>query len=375
MQSSPGGIQETPLIWIHAASVGEVFTVLPLLKTISATLLVTTTTPSGAAVLQQQALPNVQHQYLPIDFPGACRRFFKTNRIKEGWILETEIWPWLFATAKSHRIPLSIVNARLTDKTSAHAKGLLARTYQQALSDVRVLARTKVDAEKFIQLGALPMSTSIVGNLKYANSAADNDNNDLQRLIEKPYFLAASTHDDEERQLAVEWCRQQRQTISNVALVIVPRHPERGAIIHRQLKAKGINAVQRSHNQPMHADDIIYIADTLGELNAWYQHAIAGFIGGSLIERGGHNILEAARLGCPIVVGPHTFNFDDIVQTLTEHDALAIAHNAQQVIAFFNKIIENQSPYAAMALRARNQAQICENVLDNYLRLLLPESP
>ncbi|MFK7859891.1 MAG: 3-deoxy-D-manno-octulosonic acid transferase [Granulosicoccus sp.] len=358
-------------IWIHAASVGEVFTVLPLLKAVSQPLLVTTTTPTGAAVLQQQSLTHVQHRYLPVDFSGACHRFFRSANIREAWIVETEIWPWLYAKAKSSDIPISIVNARLSEKTSAKADSLLATTFEKALSNVRVLARSKSDAEKFAELGASRQSITVVGNLKYANPTPDEKNDQRRRLMERPYLLAASTHDDEELQLSIEWSKQHRKGPETV-LVIVPRHPERGATIQKQLTTRGIRAPLRSRNEPVHTNDSVYIADTLGELQAWYSYAMAAFIGGSLIERGGHNMLEAARLGCPMVTGQHTFNFEDIVQTLTEHEALVIADNAQQVMVFFNRVMDDRQSYLAMAARARSQAQISESVLDNYLELLLP---
>jgi len=347
-----------------------VFTVLPLLQAVKVPLLVTTTTPTGAAVLQQQGLTHVQHQYLPVDFSGACQRFFKSATIKEGWIVETEIWPWLYASAKSRRIPLSIINARLSDRTSSHAKGFFATTFRQALSDVRVLARSTSDAEKFAQLGAVPQLITVLGNLKYANRAADEKPDRQKCLIGRPYFLAASTHDNEELQLSMEWLRH-RPDESDVLLVIVPRHPERGPAIQKQLAAQGINSVLRSRHDVISQHDTVYIADTLGELQAWYTHAIAGFIGGSLIERGGHNLLEAARFGCPIVTGPHTFNFSDVVERLSAHDAITIADNAQQVIAFFHQVSEEPDTYASMVTRARTQAQLSEGVLSDYLETLV----
>lgn len=335
-------------------------------------LVVTTTTPTGAAVLEQQALSHVQHYYLPVDFPGACQRFLTAANVRQGWIVETEIWPWLYATARTNHIPLTIINARLSDKTSSHARGWLASTYRQALSSVTVLARSRDDAERFRQLGALPDSISVVGNMKYANPTAGQSLSTIKRLIDEPYLLAASTHEDEELQLSIEWCKHQNNRVSDTILVIAPRHPERGAAIQKQLKNRGIASALRSQNEPLNKDHSIYIADTLGELQAWYAYAIAGFIGGSLIERGGHNMLEAARHGCPMVVGPYTHNFDDVVQMLTRHNALTIANNVQHVMTFLTHALENPMAYASMAERAKKQAEISENVLDDYLTLLLP---
>ncbi|MFK8079610.1 MAG: 3-deoxy-D-manno-octulosonic acid transferase [Granulosicoccus sp.] len=370
----PRGSARSPgLIWIHAASVGEIFTVLPLIKSLKQPLLVTTTTPTGAAVLQQEALPHVQHRYLPVDLSGACQRFFDSMPIDQGWIVETEIWPWLYARAKSARIPLCIINARLSDRTSSHADGFLATTFQQALSGVKILSRSRSDAERYAQLGAAASSIRVVGNLKYANPASGNNSQIHERLIDRPYVLAASTHDDEELQLAIEWCRQYEHHVGGVIFVIAPRHPERGAAIQKQLHSQGIASALRSSNEDPDITHPVYIADTLGELQAWYAYAIAGFIGGSLIKRGGHNLLEAARLGCPVVTGPHTFNFDDIVQAFHDHQALTIAEDAQQVVVFLCQVLEDPDAYASTVERARTQAKISEGVLENYLDALLPD--
>lgn len=344
---------------------------LPLLKALKTPLLVTTTTPTGMTVLAQQALPHVQHKYLPVDLPGACRRFFNSATIQEGWLVETEIWPWLYATTKARQIPLTIINARLSDKTSSQANGLLSQTFKQALAGVRILARSKDDANRFVELGATPTSIRIVGNLKYANVGNDEQINN-GRLLDRIYLLAASTHEDEELQLALEWSRQQQYAPNKAALVIVPRHPERGVAIQKQLARHDIPCALRSRGEALESQHTVYIADTLGELQAWYTYAVASFIGGSLIERGGHNMLEAARHSNPIVVGPHTFNFDDMVKTLSEHDALNIAMDVNEVVAFFLAVLDNQDAYAAMAARAKNQAKISEGVLDDYLDALLP---
>jgi 3-deoxy-D-manno-octulosonic-acid transferase len=359
-------------LWVHAASVGEVFTVLPLVKAWQqaaggATVLMTTGTPTGAAVLQQQNLPGIRHHYLPLDFPGACRRFVQQLHTRQAWFVETEIWPWLYAQCADRGIKLIIVNGRLSSRTSAQAHGILGSSYRRALQRVQVLARSEQDAASFLALGAPGEQVRVAGNLKCAAAPASGS---AESLLQRDYVLAASTHEDEERQLASSWIAHAADTD---LLVIVPRHPERGNAIARQLSASGIRVTQRStgHSQASEQDQV-YLADTLGELQAWYRHARATFVGGSLIPRGGHNMLEPARYACPIVVGPHTGNFADIMHLLVDADALQIAGSADEVVRFLLAAGHGDPLHQAMGERARTVADDSEAVLQGYLQLLRP---
>lgn len=356
-------------IWIHAASVGEVFTVLPLIKSVqklnnNAPLLVTTGTPTGAAVLEQQAMAGVRHQYLPIDFPGACHRFLNQAAIDEAWIVETEIWPWLYACCKQRSIAITIVNGRLSEKTSAQSNGILAGSYRRALQHVRVLARSDDDMKNFIKLGASPETTQVAGNLKYTSASS---NEPQPPALMRRYVLAASTHADEEIQLAQCW----NSFSSKLLLVIVPRHPERGPAIHKQLVEElGSPVSQRGLAEQPGDHHKIYLADTLGELQAWYKGAEAAFVGGSLISRGGHNMLEPARHACPTIVGPHTENFGDIMPEMLAQNAIAIGQNANAVALFLKHAASDNAPHRAMGERARKMAEESDNVLQRYEEIL-----
>ena len=334
----------------------------------------TTMSPTGAAVLEQQGMAHVHHRYLPIDFRGACQRFFQLSPLTEGWIVETEIWPWLYASAKAQDIPLTIISARLSEKTRSQADSWLSGTFRQALENVTVLARSEHDAQGFIALGASPASCISVGNLKYAHSANADIPSPGERLINQPYVLAASTHADEEVLLAKAWSELLSFATAEVRLVIVPRHPERGASISKQLMDAGIASNRRSGATDDDIEQAVLIADTLGELQAWYSFALASFVGGSLIERGGHNVLEAARGGCPIVVGPHTFNFEDIVGSMRDAQALHVAADASEVISFFQRVIEAPDEFEDMRYKALEEVNRQADVLDEYLHLLLPDT-
>ncbi len=355
-------------LWVHAASVGEVITVLPLIREWQArtgdNVLLTTGTPTGAAVLEKQAIAGIRHQYLPVDFPGACQRFVNQLSVRTGWIVETEIWPWLYARCDRAGIALTIINGRLSRRTSTQSTGLLSSSYRRALSNVRVLARSQQDVDNFISLGTPLTQVELIGNLKYTDAPGKVVSH---APLERNYVLAASTHDDEELQLAGLWLQR---AASNDLLVIVPRHPERGSAIMRELTALGAKVALRSRNQLPAADEQIYLADTLGEMQAWYQHAKACFVGGSLITRGGHNMLEPARYGCPVIVGPHTENFDDIMHLLLQSDGIQVAENCDDVIHFLVEAAQECADYTMMASRARQVALDSQNVLQRYVAAL-----
>ncbi len=358
--------------WVHAASVGEVLTVLPLLEALQqrephTRILVTTTTPTGAAVLAQRA-PAFHHCYLPIDGAGACRRFLEHSKPVSAWIVETEIWPWLYAFCQRDGLGPQIINARLSSRTMRASTGWLQPSYRQALTTATVLARSEEDARRYRSLGALRERISVVGNLKFGGAAVTEE---VSPPISLPCCIAASTHEDEERQLAEHWLRRPQGL-----LVIVPRHPERGARLHAQLNAicrqAGAPAcARRSHDELPGTGDRLYLADTLGELQAWFSIASAVFMGGSLVPRGGHNLLEPARQGCAIITGPHTGNFVEVVDLLEAHAALTSATDAADAVSQLVRLAGNASCANAQGRRAR--AVACEQVgiIDQYLHRLV----
>ena len=397
--------------WVHAASVGEVVTVLPLVEAAlaredAAPFLVTTNTPTGAAVLARRAPSGVRHRYLPIDRPGPVRRFLARERPRSGWIVETEIWPWLYAACRAAGVPLTIVNARLSPRTSARGRSLLAPIWRDALADVRVLARSETDAAAWRELGARDVLVETVGELKLAGGAAGGADGAGERLadgtglagtdahgaragaatapdpraalppapIRRRYALAASTHADEEERLARAWLERGVEGL----LVIVPRHPERGAglahrlaAILRETTGDGRGVGRRALGDEPAADAPLHLADTLGELDAWYAHAAAAFVGGSLVARGGHNTLEPARRGCPIVVGPHTENFAEATARLRAADALVEVDDAGSAVDVLARALAGDITLVERGTRAREAVRDAGDVVSRYLERLL----
>ena len=356
-------------IWIHAASVGEVNTVLPLIQALQSSsvaqpILVTTNTPTGKQTLLKQLPDNCIHRYLPIDLPGSCKRFFSRHSLSAAWVMETEIWPWLYSQCKANRIPLTIINGRITDKTLRARDGIFGATYAKTLEGVTVMAKDDSEAERYRLLSHNGTKVKTVGNLKF--SARDVITIDAP-LIDTPYCVAASTHDDEETQLATAWM----QTTPHCTLVIVPRHPERGPVIKDKLRSLG-DIPLRSKNETLNLTPL-YIADTLGELQHWFAHAQAVFMGGSLIDRGGHNVLEPARLAKLIVTGSSMSNFKDEAQLLKNADGLMQVNSASEVVDILNRAVDDKKWANRIGANAQQAISKDNDITYRYLKLLLPE--
>lgn len=348
--------------WIHAASVGEVITALPLIEAIlesNEDVLVTTATPTGASVLRER-LPRAHHAYLPIDLPGAVGRFLDRAKPVSGWIIETEIWPWLFSAAQSRAIPLSIVSARLSQRTLDGAARGLGPVYADALATVTILARSETDAQRYRQLGA-PLVT-VVSDLKHAGDVT----REAPALpFKRTYHLCASTHDDEELQLARAWL----DSDTDALLIIAPRHPERGDALAESLSALAQHPIARRSLAQIPGDtDRLYLADTLGEMPLWYSQAQTVFVGGSLIERGGHNLLEPARHARPVCTGPHTDNFLEATEALRAANALFQADDAAGLVDWM--LHSEPDQHRAMGKRAAAQGSTGGEVLERYLDAL-----
>lgn len=316
-------------IWFHAASVGEINTLTPLLVLIrrqhpATPLLVTTNTPTGKQALSRQGIIGLTHCYLPLDYPSIVSRFAHRNQYQCGIIVETEIWPTLYRVMQT---PLIIINGRLSDRTLRFSHGLLAPVFHEALAHItKVFARSDSDSEKFIQLGLSPDKVTTLGNLKFAHE--NKPTGQSPDLVTRPYCLLASTHANEEHELAAEWLKYNRSEL----LVIAPRHPERRGKIKQQLLSLTANVLLRSSGIQPDRSTQIYLADTFGEMDSWYQYANAIFMGGSLGPTGGHNLLEPARLGKPVVIGPNYKNFVDEVKIFQDKNAVVVSSTPAEVV-------------------------------------------
>ena len=317
-----------PLLWLHGASVGESQSALPLIEALAASrpglrFLVTTGTVTAARLLAER-LPaalagRVQHRFAPLDVPAHVARFLDGWRPDAAVLIESEIWPNLIGAVAARGIPLALVNARLSDG-SARGWGRVPAVARRLFGTPRlVIAQTEADAERLRALGA--RGAQAWGNLKFAARPLPATEAALDALRGaiggRPVLLAASTHPGEEAQVAEAHARLAAR-LPGLLTVITPRHPERGPALARELAAlPGAPALAlRSRGEMPGACTGIYLADTLGELGLLYRVAGAALIGGSLVPHGGQNPLEAARLGCPVLLGPHTANFTVIVDRM-----------------------------------------------------------
>ena len=315
---------EGPLLWLHAASVGEMLSALPLIEALlqanaALEILVTTGTVTSARLLGQRLpeaiAPRVRHRYAPMDVPRWAARFLDGWRPDGAVFIESELWPNLIAAARRRKIPLALVNGRMSER-SAWGWRWAPRLVREMLSSFRlVLGQTEADRARLAALGAA--DAQCWGNLKDAAPPLPVDAAALARLRRllagRPVFLAASTHPGEE---AIGAAAHDALLAAHPDLltIIVPRHPERGEAIASTLSQH--NPTRRAADADPVPGTGIYIADTLGELGLFYRLATVAFIGGSLVPHGGQNPLEPARLGCPILLGPHSWNFAEPVARL-----------------------------------------------------------
>ncbi len=313
------------LIWVHAVSVGETRAAQPLIEALQNAwpehrILLTGMTPTGREAGREVYGDRVVQAYLPYDYPGAVNRFFRYFSPVFGVLMETEIWPNLLAAAKRNDVPVILANARLSER-SARGYKKVRRLVQPAFMTLSaVAAQTTGDARRIDELGATHVS--VCGNLKFDVTPAPEKlalgQAWRKALGERQVWLAASTREGEEVLVLDAWRKIDASPGQPPPLlVIVPRHPQRFAEVAELLARNDVEFVRRSTGMPA-ADTQVWLGDSMGEMAAYYTLADIAFIGGSLLPLGGQNLIEAAACGCPVVIGPHTLNF----QRATE-DAIA----------------------------------------------------
>ena len=365
------------LIWIHAASVGESLSMLPLLDALLANndcnALVTTGTVTSAQLLARRLPPRAFHQYVPLDHPIWVRRFMNYWKPDFAIFIEGELWPNLLMALRSRRVPAVLVNASLSNKSARRwrfARSLLKRILN---SFELVLAATKEDEVRFQKLGIT--HTEAVGHLKFAAAPLPVDENELTRcraaIGDRPVWLAASTHQGEE-EIAASVHQQLAPRIPGLLTIIAPRHPARMGDITTTCAAYNLSYCPRSSGRLPTPDDDIFIADTLGEMGLFYRLAPVTFLGGSLVPIGGHNVVEPMQLGSAIIVGPHMESLRDIAQRLLAKNAIMQVVNADELVIAVQKLLTDAIAREAQLTAATAALEIESHTLEKILTEMTP---
>lgn len=365
-----------PLIWVHAASVGEFSAVLPLVEAMvgrGIAALVTTGTITSARIAADRLPAGAVHQFVPLDVAPYVSRFLDAWRPAAALFVESEVWPVALGETARRGIPRIVVNARLSARSYRRWRKLPATAHAMFGAVDLVLAQSEDDGERFAGLGAT--TVEVTGNLKVDGPPPPADADELAALTAlvgtRPRWVAASTHRGEDEIVAAAH-RLIAASRPDTLTILVPRHPERGARIVEMVTAAGLGVALRSRGEPIRPDTAVYVADTIGELGLFYRLAPVAFVGGSLVERGGQNPIEPARLGAAVLAGPNVANFAALYGDLADAGALATVTDADSLAAAVGALLDD--PAAAEAA-ARNAAAVADRHAGALARTLSRLSP
>ena len=380
---------QTGGIWLHAVSVGESIAAAPLIRQLLARypqlpITITCMTPTGSERIQalfagSEYAGRVQHCYLPYDLPWAAARFLERAQPRLAVVMETELWPNHIHQCARRGIPVALANARLSER-SARGYARFAKLTAPMLAELSLIAvQTAAEAERFRSLGARPECVEVTGSIKFdltidpALPVRASELREQWGASSRPVWIAASTHAGED-EIVLAAHRLLLEQRPEALLILVPRHPERFAAVFELCQRQGFATRRRSSGAAVLAGDQVLLGDTMGELLFLYALADLAFVGGSLVGNGGHNLLEPAALGKPVLSGPHLFNFLEIAAQLREAGALLEVADAvglaQRVDRLWREPAEAQSMRAAgLAVMQANQGALAR-LLAGLARLL-----
>ncbi|TMV07972.1 3-deoxy-D-manno-octulosonic acid transferase [Ruegeria sediminis] len=373
---------QSRLIWFHAASVGESLSVLSLIRRMGnhlpeAEFLITSGTPTSAALIEKRLPPRTRHQYPPLDTPAPVRRFLEHWRPDAGIFVESEIWPRLIVESAERGIPLALLNARLSEKSVEGWKRRPA-TARFILDRFRLfLTQNDRTASNLVAMGADPDRVQPGTNLKAMSDPLPIDEEVLNRLRseigERPLWIASSTHSGEEESVLAAHSRLLERW-PDLLLLLIPRHPERRDQVADLVSGAGLEFAQRTKDQPIAPDTQVYLADTLGETGTWYALCPIVFLGGSLKEIGGHNPFEPAQAGAAVITGPGFFNFAETYAPLLASGGAKEVRTSEDLAQAVAHWLQDDAALAAARSAARgcvsNQKSALESVIDTLCEQL-----
>lgn len=345
------GFYSKPLhapLWLHASSLGELKAAAPLLAELrlahpELAILISCQTPAGRQAAQALQLENSLCVYLPFDLFWCTQRFLRMFKPRIALIFETEIWPNLFQSVRQADVPLLIINARITERSTRRYQRFGALFSQALTLPDAIVCQSQADADRYIQAGAKPEAVTVSGNIKW-DIEVEHTNQRPALYQRNPVWVAVSTHDAEE-QMVLANHQTVLQAWPDALLLWAPRHPERFEPVHQLALKAGMRVQRRSQQAVPDASCQLFIIDSLGELVHFLPGANVVFVGGSMQNIGGHNVLEPAALGLPVLVGPHTQNFTEVVSMLKNAGGLLQVTDERQLTE--NLVALLQSPARA----------------------------
>ena len=368
-------------VWVHAVSVGEVLAAAPLIHDLQRRfpeqrILVTTVTLTGAERVRALFGDSVTHCYIPFEFPHAVVRFFRSVSPVAALIMETEIWPNLYRGCGVREIPLILVSARISPRSIDGYRRLLPLIRETLSHGIIIAAQSQSDADRFLSLGASPDRTHVTGSIKFdielpAGIVERGDALREQLFGDRPVWIAASTHEGEEQQVLAAH-GELLQRFPNLLLILVPRHPERFADVRMLIERSGFEFVSRTEQRACDASTTVFFGDTMGEVPLLYAMSDVAFVGGSLVPVGGHNLLEPAAQGLPVVTGPHLFNAQDIADMFIASHACRIASGTDELVCVITELLAKPESAAALGKNGFALLQANRGALQKLLVLLEP---
>lgn len=371
-----------PTLWLHAVSLGEMSAAAPLVRALRARypdepLVVTTATPTGRARATSLFGAAVDVRFLPYDTPGAVSRFLDRIQPRLAVIMETELWPNLFAACERRGVPVVLASARLSEKSVRRYRHLRGLTRGVFSAVSLIAAQSREDAARFMAIGAPAARTRVAGNIKFdleLPAGAAQAGRELRQFYgaARPTWIAGSTHAGEEEQVLAAHA----ELPDDVLLLLVPRHPDRFADVARLLASRGLKFTRRSAGAAPDGATRVVLVDSVGELAALYAAADAAFVGGSLVPIGGHNLLEPAALGVPVLTGPSQANSREIARLLLEQGAALEVKDARELAAALRRLLADPAERQRMGAIGRRIVEANRGSVQRLLDLiesLLPD--
>jgi len=367
------------VIWVHCVSVGEFNAARPLIDQLldiysEHKLAITTTTITGAEAVRKHYQDRVIHYFFPFDLPFIVGSFVNKINPVACILLETEIWPNLINNLNKKAIPIMLVNARLSERSLNKYQKFSSKLVQKTINQLILIgSQSDLSSERFLSLGALTDKVVTVGNLKFDSNEKDNPNTtqSLQQMIgQRRVIVLASTREGEERKIIQSYVNLKDKF--DALLIIVPRHPQRFDEVFNLIVESGLKVKRRSDGLECDESIQVLLGDSMGELLSYYSVCDIAFIGGSLIDTGGQNMLEAAAASKPILFGPSVFNFEKIAQLFLEKNAAILVSDADDLMKTISSLLLDDAKRQKLGEKAKNSFEKNRGAVDRLLKLIIP---